>query len=114
MNPVKEPAFITHPSDQPLTLRRIDQPDQRLDFRHYRIAGGIQISVHRDYSPGTRVEVRTRVKGQTQSYTAQVLWSRHKRGKAHRLGLVFDNAEEAFKVQVSKKCGKILLQPQLV
>lgn len=100
MSPAEVRNFIKHPCDHPLSLRCIKKPARNFEVSRYRISGGIQISVKQDFNPGTLLEVSTRIQGKTLTFTGRVIWSREKHGKTHRLGLVFDNSEDAFKARM--------------
>lgn len=100
MSPVEDRNFIKHPYDHPLSLRCIKQPARNFDVSHYRVAGGIQISVKQEFNPGSLVEARTRIQGKRLAFIGRVIWSRQKHGKTHCLGLVFDNAEDAFRARM--------------
>lgn len=92
--------FIKHPDDQPISLRCLKQPAYNFNAQRYHIAGGVRISVKESVKPGTVIEIETRIQDRMVSFQGRVIWIKELSNQSKQLGLVFDNAEEAYRARM--------------
>jgi len=92
--------FIKHPDDQPISLRRLKEPAYNFNAQRYRIAGGVRFSVKESVKPGTFIEIETSIQGRMVSFQGRVIWIKELSDQSKQLGLVFDNAEEAYRARM--------------
>jgi hypothetical protein len=92
--------FIKHPDDQPISLRCLRQPANNFNAQRYRISGGVRISVNELVEPGAIIEIETRIQDRVVSFQGRVIWIKESPSKSKQLGLVFDNAEEAYRARM--------------